>query len=356
MTKARNPKSSALGSEARSLVPIIARYSEPSLGRSLFEILFTAGALVSAWILMWVFLDVTYWLTLLMAVPTAGFLARLFMIQHDCGHGAYFRHRRANDWVGRVLGVLTLTPYDSWRQSHAIHHATTGNLDRRGIGDIETLTVREYLARSWIGRLGYRLYRHPLIMFGLGPAYLFILQHRLPIGLMRAGWRPWVSTMLTNGAVALLAVPMIWFFGIGPFLLVNVPIILFAASIGVWLFYVQHQFEGAVWAPSTRWNLHYSALHGSSYYDLPCILRWFTANIGMHHVHHLCSRVPFYRLSEVMRDNPQLGNIGRVTLLQSLSSIRLTLWDETRQRLISFSEIVKSSSETVGGKLAAGLT
>jgi acyl-lipid omega-6 desaturase (Delta-12 desaturase) len=299
----------------------------------------TAGALALSWFLMWKALDVGYWLCLLLAVPTAGFLMRLFMIQHDCGHGAFFRYRLANDWLGRALGVLTLTPYDFWRRTHALHHANSGNLERRGIGDIETLTVREYLALSRLRRLGYRLYRHPLVMFGLGPAYLFILQYRLPVGLMRGGWVPWLSTMATNVAIAIIVAAMMWLVGIGPFLLVHLPITLLGASAGVWLFYVQHQFEDTFWAESRAWNLHEAALHGSSYYDLPTILRWFTANIGVHHVHHLCSKIPYYRLPSVLRDYPELGRVGRLTLGESLRCVRLVLWDESRQRLISFREM-----------------
>ena len=213
-------------------------------------------------------LDLGYWLCLLLAVPAAGFLVRLFMIQHDCGHGAFFHRRCTNDWVGRVIGVLTLTPYDFWRRTHAVHHATSGNLDRRGIGDIDTLTVREYLALSSWDRLRYRIYRHPAVMFGLGPAYLFIVQHRLPVGLMRSGWQPWLSTMATNVAIAAVVATMIWLVGVGPFLLVHLPIMLLAASVGVWLFYVQHQFENTVWAHDGTWNLQGSRFTAAL--TMPC--------------------------------------------------------------------------------------
>src|SRR6202030_1651267 len=192
--------------------------------------------------------------------------------------------------------VLSLPPYDFWRRTHAIHHSTSGNLDRRGIGDIDTLTVHEYLALCRWRRLCYRVYRHPIIMFGLGPAFLFIVQHRVPFGLMRAGCQPWLSAMVTNVAIAVLVAAMIWLVGVVPFLLVHLPIMLLAASVGVWLFYVQHQFEHTYWTHNEDWNLQDAALRGSSYYDLPGVLRWFTANIGVHHVHHLCSRIPFYRL------------------------------------------------------------
>ncbi len=326
-------------SEARGWTQILARYRTPSPARGIIELVITAGPFVLLWFLMWATLDLGYWICLLLTAPAAGLLVRLFMIQHDCGHGAFFHHRPANDWVGRVIGVLTLTPYDFWRRTHAIHHSTSGNLDRRGIGDIDTLTVHEYLARSTWGRLRYRVYRHPIIMFGLGPAYLFIVQHRLPVGLMRGGWQLWLSTMGTNVAIAALVATTIWLVGIGTFLFVHVPITLLAASIGVWLFYVQHQFEDTVWAHEQNWNLHVVALRGSSYYALPSVLRWFTANIGAHHIHHLCSRIPYYRLPLVLRDYPNLGDIGRLTLVQSFRCVRRVLWDEGQQRLVSFREV-----------------
>ena len=210
-----------------------------------------------------------YWLSLIMAVPAAGFLVRLFMIQHDCGHGAFFRRRAANDWVGRAIGALTLTPYDVWRRSHAVHHASSGNLEQRGIGDINTLTVREYLALSRWRRLGYRLYRNPIVMFGLGPAYLFILQHRLPIGLMRGGWQPWISTMATNAAIALVIVVMMWLVGVGPFLLVHLPITLLAPRSACGCSTSSTSSRTRIWAEGPAWTLHEAALHGSSHYDLP---------------------------------------------------------------------------------------
>jgi acyl-lipid omega-6 desaturase (Delta-12 desaturase) len=324
---------------ARVLTQDLACYRSPNLGRSVVELLITIVPFALLWLMMWFALQIGYGLYLVLAVPAAGFLVRLFMIQHDCGHGAFFRHRLANDWVGRALSVLTLTPYDFWRRTHAVHHATSGNLDRRGMGDIDTLTVGEYRSLSRWGRMRYRIYRHPLVMFGIGPAYLFFLQYRLPIGLMRAGWRPWLSTMVTNLAILLLASIGIWIVGVVPFLLVHLPIMLIGASLGVWLFYVQHQFEDTFWAHDRVWSMHEAALHGSSFYDLPFILRWFTANIGMHHVHHLCSRIPFYRLPRALRHRPDLANIGRLTLGQSLSCVRLVLWDEAARRLISLREL-----------------
>jgi omega-6 fatty acid desaturase (delta-12 desaturase) len=318
----------------------LARYRQPSSARGTLELAITAGPLALLWIAMWVALDYGYWAGLLLVIPAAGFLLRLFMIQHDCGHGSFFRHRLANDWVGRAIGILTLTPYDFWRRTHAAHHGASGNLDRRGMGDIDTLTVREYLALSRWGRLRYRIYRHPAVMFVIGPAYLFLLQHRLPVGLMRgAGWGPWISTMGTNAAIAAAFAAAIWFVGVGPFLLIHLPLTLIAASVGVWLFYVQHQFEETYWIQERGWNQHEAALHGSSHYDLPAVLRWFTANIGVHHVHHLCSRIPYYRLPRVLRDHPELADIGRLTLAESLSCVQLVLWDESARRLVSFREM-----------------
>ena len=331
--------SAAARQEASNWSRILARYRNPSAARSLVEIAVTLGPFVALWAATWLGLYFGYWISLVLAIPAAGFLVRLFMIQHDCGHGSFFRSKALNDWIGRVLGVLTFTPYDFWRHTHAVHHASSGNLTRRGMGDIDTLTVREYLALSRLGRLRYRAYRHPLVMFGIGPIYMFILQHRLPVGLMRDGWRPWLSTMLTNLAIAAIVAVLIFFIGFKAFLLVHLPIIVLAAAAGVWLFYVQHQFEETLWAQEPSWNRQEAALHGSSHYDLPGVLRWMTANIGVHHVHHLSSGIPFYRLRDVLRDHPELGNVGRLTLMQSLGCIRLVLWDESSRKLVSFREL-----------------
>jgi acyl-lipid omega-6 desaturase (Delta-12 desaturase) len=325
--------------DMRTLTDSLAGYRKPNHGRSIVEIVITVGPFVFLWLLACVSLRVGYGFHLLLVVPAAGFLVRLFMIQHDCGHGSFFRHRSVNDWIGRVIGILTLTPYDFWRRTHGVHHATSGNLDHRGIGDIDTLTVREYLALSRWRRLGYRLYRHPIIMFGVGPIYLFILRHRLPFGLARKGRAPWISTMATNGGIAVVAAGMMWWLGVGPFLLVHLPIVFIAGAVGMWLFFVQHQFEHTLWSEGRDWSFAGAALYGSSHYDLPPVLHWFTANIGMHHIHHLCSRIPFYRLPTALRDHPGLVTVGRVTLVQSLACVRLALWDETTDRLISFQEM-----------------
>jgi omega-6 fatty acid desaturase (delta-12 desaturase) len=322
---------------AERLPALLSRYREPNAARSWIEIAVTLGPFVALWAAMWALMHVSYWLCFALTLPAAGFLVRLFMIQHDCGHGAFFRSRAVNDWVGRVSGVLTFTPYDYWRRMHAAHHATTGNLERRGMGDIDTLTVKEYLARGGRGRLAYRLYRHPLTLFAIGPAFLFLLQHRAPFGLMRgAGWKPWVSAMSTNAAIAAVVALLMWLIGPAAFLMIHGPILLLAAAAGVWLFYVQHQFEGAVWAHEGIWSLPKAALNGSTHYDLPLVLRWLSANIGVHHVHHLASRIPFYRLREVLRDYPELGAVGRLSLSQSFACVKYALWDEETERMISF--------------------
>jgi omega-6 fatty acid desaturase (delta-12 desaturase) len=246
------------------------------------------------------------------------------------------RTAKWNDRVGRVLGVITLTPYDYWRRSHAIHHAGSGNLERRGIGDIDTLTVQEYLALSNAGRWKYRLYRHPLVMFGLGPAFIFMLQHRLPVTALKDGIMSWNSVMVTNLAIVVMWVALGLLVGFKAFLIIHLPIMLIGASIGVWMFYVQHQFDPTHWDHAPEWEREYAALHGSSFYDLPKPLMWMTGNIGIHHVHHLSSRIPFYRLPQVLRDFPELAEIGRLTIWQSFRCVPLALWDEDRRRLVSF--------------------
>nr|TFG52365.1 MAG: fatty acid desaturase [Hyphomicrobiales bacterium] len=324
--------------DAQNWAKILVQYRDPDVTRSIFEIAITLVPFVMLWVAAWWAFANSYWLSLLLTVLAAGFLVRLFLIQHDCGHGTFFRTRLVNDWVGRGLGVLTLTPYDLWKRSHATHHASSGNLNRRGIGDIVTLTVHEYRSLPLWGRLKYRAYRSPLIMFFLGPAHLFLLQHRLPIGFMRDGAMPWISTMATNAAALILVGTLVWCVGIKAFLLIQLPITMLAASIGVWLFYVQHQFETTYWDRDPEWKMHVAALHGSSFYDLPHILRWITANIGMHHVHHLSSRIPYYKLPRALNDHPELKTIGRLTLGESLRCVRFALWDESRRMLVSFRE------------------
>lgn len=323
---------------AKDWVKILAQYREPSTFRSIFELVVTLGPFALLWALAWMAMDISYWLALGIAMLNGIFLVRIFVIQHDCGHASYFANRKAQDWVGRCLGVLTLTPYDVWRRTHSIHHSYHGNLEQRGIGDVMTLTVEEYRARSPMGRFLYRLYRNPLVLFVLGPSFIFILQNRVPLGLMTAGWRYWISAMGTNAVIAIIVGIMIWLGGWMPLVLIYLPTTVIAGTIGVWLFYVQHQFEETHWSKSPEWQLHEAALEGSSHYVLPQPLRWLTANIGIHHVHHLYSRIPFYRLSEVLKDNKELAEAQRLTIRESLKSVNMHLWDEKLQKLLSFRE------------------
>lgn len=327
-----------VAADARRWAKALSRYREPSMARSLAELAATALPFAALWALMWLGLGHAYWLCLLLAVPAAGFLVRLFMIQHDCGHGSFFHRRDANDWLGRAIGVLTLTPYGQWRHRHAVHHATSGNLDRRGIGDVDTLTVREFQAMPRWRRLAYRLSRSPLAVLGVGPLYLFVVKQRLPGRLTRANRAAWRSVMGTNLAIAAVMAVMTALVGAEDFLLVQAPITWLASSVGVWLFYVQHQFEHTYWEQDERWSAQAGALAGSSHLDLPPVLRWFTANIGVHHVHHLSSRIPSYRLAEVLRDHPGLRGVNRLTLRDSFWCFRLALWDEESRRLVSFRE------------------
>ncbi|WP_298909505.1 fatty acid desaturase [uncultured Aliiroseovarius sp.] len=322
---------------ARDWVRTLAKYREPSTLRSSFELAVSAVPFLLLWALAWYCLSISPWLSLGIALFNAAFLLRLFAIQHDCGHGSVFKSRTVSDWVGRVIGVVTLTPYDVWKRTHSIHHNSAGNLGKRGIGDIMTLTVDEYNALSPLRKFQYRLYRNPITLFGFAPGYLFLLQNRLPFGLMNAA-KYWVSAMATN-IVIVAALVVIWYFGgLMPVLLIFLPTTLLAATAGMWLFYIQHQFEETHWKAEEDWQLHDAALHGSSHYVMPAILQWFSANIGIHHVHHLHSRIPFYRLTEVLKDHEYLSTVNRMTIRESLASVRLHLWDEKSKKLMSFTQ------------------
>ena len=313
-------------------------YRAPSLSRSSFELAVTIIPLVSLWAAaVWVS-QFNFLFALPICILGGGFLVRLFLIQHDCSHYAFFKSRKTNMWIGRVIGVFTFTPFDAWQRTHLAHHSDHGNLDTRGVGDIYTLTVDEYNAKSWWGRLMYRLYRNPAVLFGIGPLFIFLLHHRLPMDLMTKGVRYWISTMLTN--VALLAIMLggTWMLGWLPFLMTYLVMVSVAAIGGVWLFYVQHQFETTTWETSDAWQVHDAALYGSSHYVLPPILRWLTANIGIHHVHHLYSRIPFYRLPKVLKDHPPLAEIQRITIAESFATVKLKLWDARNKRLVTFKQ------------------
>ena len=330
------PRSESGATIARDWVKILSKYREPSHSRSIFELAVSVVPFLLLWALAWWSLSISYWLAFAISCLISLFLLRMFVIQHDCGHGAFFSNRQASDWVGRVLGVFTLTPYAVWRRTHSYHHSASGNLAKRGMGDIYTMTVAEYRELSPLYRFQYRLYRHPLTLFAVIPGYLFFLQNRLPLGLTDQS-KYWVSAMGTN-LVIIAALTTIWYFGaFAPLLLIFLPSTLIAATVGLWLFYVQHQFENAHWNHDQDWQLHEAALEGSSYYALPKVLQWFSGNIGIHHVHHLYSRIPFYRLPEVLRDYAELTTINRMNIRESLPYARLHLWDEDTRQLLSFS-------------------
>jgi len=295
--------------------------------------------LAALWTAMTVSVAYAYWITLLLAVPTAAFVVRLFMIQHDCGHRSFFRSPRINDLLGHAIGVLTLTPHGYWRKAHNIHHATSGNLDRRGIGDVHLLTVREYLSLPRLRRLAYRIYRHPIAFLGIGPLYLFVIKFRMPLDLLRRHPGTLISVMATNIAILGLATGLGLWLGLPEMLMVQAPIVFLSSLAGVWLFYVQHQFEHTDWRRNADWDFHDAAVYGSSFYDLPQPLRWLTADIGIHHIHHLSSRIPNYRLHECLNENTEFRNIGRLTLRDSLTCLRLALWDERARRLVPFSAL-----------------
>ena len=281
-----------------------------------------------------------YWLTLLLAAPAAGLLVRLFIVQHDCGHGSYFKSRAANDALGRLISVLTLTPYDHWRRSHAYHHAASGNLDRRGQGDVVTITVDEYRALSPLGRLGYRLYRNSFVMILIGAPLNFIVFQRMPLGRGFRDRDSRRSIMALNLAILVVFGAPMLVFGVLPVLAVYLPVMVIAAWAGGWLFYVQHQFEGAYWRRHDDWDFREASLEGSSYLELPGVLQWFTGNIGLHHIHHLCSRIPNYRLQSCVDAFPELSRVSkRITIRDSLKCARLALWDEAQGRMVSFREV-----------------
>lgn len=314
----------------------LAPFRRPSTVRSVWQLVSTALLLAGAWTLMYLSLGVGYWLTLLLAVPAAFFLVRLFIVQHDCGHGSFFRSPRVADIVGSALGVLTLTPYHYWKKAHAMHHATSGNLEHRGFGDIDTLTVDEYLALSRWGRFKYRVYRHPAVLFGVGAVLHFFVRHRLPTIVPRTWTRARWSIFWTDVALAGFVVGMGLLVGFRQFLLVHVPLMTLSCSMGVWLFYVQHQFEPTYWEHDEQWAYNDAALVGSSYYRLPRLLQWATGNIGLHHVHHLSARIPNYRLQEALDAIPDLRQVTTLTLRESLRCVRLALWDERERKLVRF--------------------
>ncbi len=314
----------------------LAPYAKPSLRRSLQNVATSLVPYVALTVAMFLTLHVSLVLTLALAIPTAGFLVRTFIVFHDCAHGSFLPSKRANAYLGAVLGVILFTPYAKWRHAHARHHATAGDLDRRGVGDVATMTVAEYRAQTVWGRLGYRAFRNPVVMLTVGPTYAMVVQPRFVGGGERARLRR--SVLATDAALVALVGGLCWLVGWPAYLLVQGPVFLLGGAAGVWLFYVQHQFEDTYWQSGERWTYAEAALRGSSYLKLPRVLQFFSGNIGLHHVHHLSARVPNYHLQRAHDENPIFHDVPVVTLWQGLRAFRLKLWDEDRGRLVGFAQ------------------
>jgi omega-6 fatty acid desaturase (delta-12 desaturase) len=330
----------ARGSDRPDWREALAPYTRPRVARSLLDLATSVVPYLALSVLMYLALEVSYLLVLVLAIPASGFLLRTYILFHDCSHGSFLPSKRANAWLGAVLGLVVYSPFASWRHNHAVHHATAGDLDRRGTGDVPTLTVAEYHALPWRRRLGYRLFRNPLVMFGLGPIYALVLQPRLVSRSARRRIRR--SVIGTNVALAVLIGGLCWLIGWREYLLVQAPTVVLAGSAGVWLFYVQHQFEDTYWQSSDGWSYADAALRGSSYLKLPKVLQFFTGNIGLHHVHHLSARIPNYNLQRAHDENPVFHAVPTLSLLDGLRAVRLKLWDEERGRLVSWAEAGRS--------------
>jgi acyl-lipid omega-6 desaturase (Delta-12 desaturase) len=322
---------------AKNLKKQVAPYEKSTTKDSVMQIINTLAPFFALWYLAYASLSVSYWLALIPIVIAAGFLVRTFIIFHDCTHHSFFKSRRANRIVGTLTGVLTLFPFDQWGHEHSVHHATSGNLDKRGTGDIWTLTVDEYLAAPLKTRIAYRFYRNPLVMFGLGPIYVFVLKNRFN----RKGARKKeiLNTYLTNVILVALVALLCWTVGWQTFLLIQGSIFMISGAAGIWLFYVQHTFEDSYFEEDKDWEYVKAAVEGSSFYKLPKLMQWLTGNIGFHHVHHLSPRVPNYKLEEAHKNTLPLQHVPTITLATSLRSLRFRLWDEERKNFVSFKDV-----------------
>lgn len=317
----------------------LAPYARPDRRRSALCLATSVVPYLAFSALMYMALGISYVLTLALAIPTAGFLIRTYIVFHDCAHGAFLTTKRANTWLGTALGLLAFADFRSWKHNHAMHHASAGDLDRRGAGDVPTITVTEYQARTWRGRLAYRLFRNPLVMFGLGPIFALVIQPRI---VPRAG-RPRIKrgVIATNFGLVVLVGSLCWLLGWRAYLLIELPTIMLAGAAGIWLFYVQHQFEDAYWESSERWSYADAALRGSSYLNLPKVLQFFSGNIGFHHVHHLSARIPNYNLQRAHEENPIFHGVPVISLTDGLRAVKLKLYDERQGRMVTFAQAAR---------------
>jgi len=332
-----NSNTPALDEVRKTWRQVVAAYQKPDLRRTLWQVVNSVGGYLLLVGLAYWLLPISYWLVLPVQIIAGGFLIRVFIIFHDCGHGSFFRSKKANEFVGYLTGIVTFTPYHDWRLEHARHHATAGDLDRRGLGDIWTMTVREYQESSFLMRLGYRLYRNPLVMMGVGPLFIVLLRQRIPHGVTGPAGRR--SVHLTNLALVAVYGALCLTLGVVNTVVTLVPILAIGGAAGVWLFYVQHQFDGVYWERRERRDFVAVAFEGSSMYALPRLLHWFTGNIGFHHIHHLAPAIPNYRLPKCFREQPMFQQVKQLTFAGSLRSARLRLYDEDNHRLIGFSEL-----------------
>jgi omega-6 fatty acid desaturase (delta-12 desaturase) len=315
----------------------VARYEQASLRHSLLDVATSVVPYLALTLAMYLCLDVSVWITLVLAVPAAGFLLRIFVVFHDCAHGSFLPTKRGNLWLGRITGLLVFQPFGNWRHNHAVHHGTAGDLDRRGTGDVPTLTVEEYMSLAWKQRLGYRLFRNPVVMFGLGPLWSLMIGPRIWSSKMRRRRRR--SVIATNLALAIVIGAIVWLVGLEAWLLVQMPIAILAGTMGVFLFYVQHQFEDVYWASTEHWSYADAALQGSSYLKLPKIFQFFSGNIGLHHVHHLSAKIPNYNLQRAHDENPIFHAVPVLSVRDGLRSIRLKVIDPTSGRLLTWSQV-----------------
>ena len=322
--------------EKNNWTAVVARYASADTRRSIWQLVNTLVPYFALFYLSMRSMEISIWLTIPLTILTAGFMVRTFIIFHDCGHGSFFKSRTANKWVGRVAGLLTFTPFYRWTHDHSIHHATAGDLDRRGTGDVYTMTVEEYLASPWWKKFGYRVMRNPVAMFVFGSLIVFVVTQRIPTGEKREKESVW----WTNLSLVLMVTAGSLLFGWQAFVTVQLMVIFFGAMAGIWLFYVQHNFDPSYWDRHEQWQFFRAGLDGSSFYKLPKVLQWFTGNIGFHHIHHLSPKIPNYKLEQCHNENP-IFHIPPLTIRKSLKSLQYRLWDEKERMLVGWSVLKK---------------